>query len=319
MNTRIPSRWLMAAATCAPLWMGAKECATIVVGEKPGNASGACEYRGKAYASGESFASSDGCNECRCDDGAVGCTLRDCGATCEYAGTIYGEGEEFPADDGCNECSCTEGRVACTDVLCQPGCVVEGKHYAIGETFMNDCAGCACTAEGPVCDLIACAPEEGCALGDTTFPVGSGVMCKDGCNRCECSQSDHGLSWVSTDIGCPSLRQIEVCEGGPGDAEARATPLYLDGDALALRLEFGGGCAEHSFRLCTDGAFRESSPVQVSLWVVDDGEPDPCFALLHEEHVFDLTPLRALHEKSYPSGPSNMTLQLNEGATTYRW
>lgn len=37
-----------------------------------------CEYNGWAYSHGESFESSDGCNICSCNDGAVACTLRAC-------------------------------------------------------------------------------------------------------------------------------------------------------------------------------------------------------------------------------------------------
>jgi len=37
-----------------------------------------CEYNGWAYAHGESFESSDGCNMCSCNNGEVVCTLMGC-------------------------------------------------------------------------------------------------------------------------------------------------------------------------------------------------------------------------------------------------
>lgn len=37
-----------------------------------------CEYNGWAYADGENFDSTDGCNTCFCDDGLVSCTEKFC-------------------------------------------------------------------------------------------------------------------------------------------------------------------------------------------------------------------------------------------------
>jgi Pacifastin inhibitor (LCMII) len=91
----------------------------------------ACAYGGRSYASGTSFPSSDGCNTCSCQDGAVACTLRACadggqdaagdgGVTCVYGGVVYHPGDAFPAGDGCNRCSClATGVAACTKIACQ--------------------------------------------------------------------------------------------------------------------------------------------------------------------------------------------------------
>ena len=37
-----------------------------------------CEYNGWAYAHGESFDSTDGCNMCSCNNGEIVCTLMAC-------------------------------------------------------------------------------------------------------------------------------------------------------------------------------------------------------------------------------------------------
>ena len=37
-----------------------------------------CEYGGWAYAHGETFDSTDGCNICVCNDGVIACTERAC-------------------------------------------------------------------------------------------------------------------------------------------------------------------------------------------------------------------------------------------------
>jgi hypothetical protein len=38
---------------------------------------------------------------------------------CEYNGWAYADGESFPASDGCNTCICSNGEVACTEMACE--------------------------------------------------------------------------------------------------------------------------------------------------------------------------------------------------------
>lgn len=41
------------------------------------------------------------------------------GGSCEYGGQTYGPGDSFPSTDGCNQCSCSDGgAVACTRRAC---------------------------------------------------------------------------------------------------------------------------------------------------------------------------------------------------------
>ena len=37
---------------------------------------------------------------------------------CKYNGTTYNSGDSFPSTDGCNECHCDDGMVACTEIYC---------------------------------------------------------------------------------------------------------------------------------------------------------------------------------------------------------
>ena len=39
--------------------------------------------------------------------------------SCQYNGKTYKSGEGFPADDGCNNCSCEDGKVGCTLMACE--------------------------------------------------------------------------------------------------------------------------------------------------------------------------------------------------------
>ncbi|XP_052812213.1 U-reduvitoxin-Pr11a-like [Mya arenaria] len=84
-----------------------------------------CDYAGTLHKTGESFPSTDGCNNCFCSNGAVACTLKFClpinNGNCTYGGASYQAGESFKAQDGCNTCSCNSfGRVMCTEMACLP-------------------------------------------------------------------------------------------------------------------------------------------------------------------------------------------------------
>ncbi len=87
-----------------------------------------CEYNGWAYANGEIYDSSDGCNTCFCNNGDTVCTKEECvgdsGNTqekesCIYNGITYKDGEGFSSTDGCNSCGCNNGEVACTLMACE--------------------------------------------------------------------------------------------------------------------------------------------------------------------------------------------------------
>jgi hypothetical protein len=38
---------------------------------------------------------------------------------CEYEGKTYEENESFPSSDGCNNCGCNNGEVVCTTMACE--------------------------------------------------------------------------------------------------------------------------------------------------------------------------------------------------------
>jgi pacifastin inhibitor LCMII/VWC domain-containing protein len=93
---------------------------------------GSCNVDGKTYADGQSVPSTDTCNTCSCNAGAVSCTEKACppgadggggegGAGCDYDGKRYAVGESFPSTDGCNTCQCSAtGSVGCTKKACAP-------------------------------------------------------------------------------------------------------------------------------------------------------------------------------------------------------
>lgn len=352
MKRMTPLTGLGALLTTAPLWMGASDCEVAIVQD-------GCKYEGQHYDVGESFPDADGCNTCSCtDDGEVACTLIACADVCEYGGTTYMIGASFPATDGCNECTCTEGgAVACTEKACgsmgcdyggqhyEPGdsfpdtdgcntcmcaedgsvgctlkecagCEYNGQHYAVGDSFpaADGCNSCGCGMDGQVsCTATVC---DGCTFGSTQFQPGDSVVCPDGCNHCGCDMN----GWNMTDAACaplPTITQCDATEPSGGEVDV----LYLHGNALAVNITYSGGCEEHTFKLCWDGAFLESNPVQARLKVVDTSPvADPCEALPTESRVFDLSPLQDSFRSNYPMAEGVIILGFGDGeSTTYQF
>lgn len=279
-----------------------------------------CNYAGKWHAAGETFLATDGCNRCSCaPDGTVACDLKACvDPTCTDAdGTIHQPGETFPAADGCNTCTCSrDGQIGCTKIGCAGTCTHDGKTYKAGETFSNDCGSCFCgerAGHGIVtCEVWECNPQV-CTKGDAKFSWGSSVICEDGCNSCLCSE----LVWTSTDAACPPLQKVERCPSNTRGIE-KVRVLYRAGDKLAVEVGTGG-CAtdEPTFKLCFDGSFRESNPVQVTLDLVPSGATPTCSAWVTQQKVFDLSPLRSAFQASYPGSAGSIIVGLEDTSFNY--
>ena len=143
------------------------------------------------------------------------------------------------------------------------------------------------------------------------FPVGASALLPDD-DQCKCEGGD---LWLSTLRAC-DLPKVEACDG-PSESSPglQVTPIYRANDSLALSVQYGGGCFEHTFKLCYSEAFAESSPVQTRLWLIDEStQVDSCLALLTRELVFDLSPIRERYVSQYPGGPNTVRLNLSEHA-----
>lgn len=75
---------------------------------------------------------------------------------------------------------------------------------------------------------------------------------------------------------------------------------HYEADTLVVAVGHSGGCETHSYSLCYQPAFGESDPVQADLVLIHDANGDACEAYLTTELRFDMSPLAAAHQDTYP-------------------
>ncbi len=91
----------------------------------------------------------------------------------------------------------------------------------------------------------------------------------------------------------------------------------ISGDLMEMTVGYSGGCEDHDFQICWDGAFMESWPVQASLVPQDYGPPDPCLAFVTETHTFDLTPLSDAWSEGYGAPPGEIIINMSGSSVSY--
>ena len=84
---------------------------------------------------------------------------------------------------------------------------------------------------------------------------------------------DDGVQMCSDDF---AMDPVEIVSAG------------IKGDLLVLQISYSGGCSDHEFGLCWDGAFAESDPVQTWITLGHESNDDPCDGIVMEEKFFDL-------------------------------
>lgn len=101
----------------------------------------------------------------------------------------------------------------------------------------------------------------------------------------------------------PQVVPIEMCSDPDLDAFQVAL-ARLEGDRLLATVRYGGGCAEHVFKVCWDGRVAASLPPQMSLRIIHDSNGDTCRAIKMSTLEIDLSekvtsrPMRVmLHEQ----------------------
>jgi hypothetical protein len=131
------------------------------------------------------------------------------------------------------------------------------------------------------------------------------------------------LALVALALGIPGCSDDTVTDAQPdewtddrivmfddrSDVQIHMDPLEIAsakvmGNTLVLEVSYGGGCKQHEFRLYGSKGFLESYPVQAMIWLSHDADGDMCEALIREQLMFNLTPLKIEYKRGYSdNGP----------------
>lgn len=225
----------------------------------------------------------DSCNTCTCDNGAWACTEIGCGdssgQTCDPA--------DLPVDVECsNNCGCENGEWVC-DLI---GCADSGDTTTGG--------GDPTATDGSDTTTTGANPTGGNDCGEKPEPIIE-------CNECICVEG-----WECTDFACPTSPPIDVCSATDLIDPHTVLNANIIGHELFLTMESSGGCAEHVYGNCWDQSFEDSLPPQVSITITHDSNSDPCEALVVEDTVFDLMPIRNAYIESNQQLSGTITLNV---------
>jgi hypothetical protein len=208
------------------------------------------------HANGTTWACSDGCNTCSCEDGAIlstaiGCEPPPPPQPCVVfdgdGGTItYASGQSW-ANGPCNgQCTCNDGTVTCADVACVM-CFDHGVSHPVGSTWScgDGCGTCTCLSDGQVsggvCDEGGPPPplrDAGPDATDSSIPG----RCGAGEHLCACAGGSYclsaGAACIAPTAPCPCQTAAD-CDGPlPAVCEICAD----GGDGCAHFVCVGGAC-----------------------------------------------------------------------------
>jgi hypothetical protein len=140
-------------------------------------------------------------------------------------------------------------------------------------------------------------------------------------------------------IGCATSPEDELLdEGGDGKADTgrlvvpvtlgecqgEATDPYqlsagrISGNRLLVDVSYGGGCAEHTFKVCWNGTFLESLPVQTALALHHDAHGDACESFGVRPLSIDLTTLGSAYKAMYRTTTGEALISLDDVRVTYK-
>jgi len=86
--------------------------------------------------------------------------------------------------------------------------------------------------------------------------------------------------------------------------------IDLSGDLLTITVEYSGGCDDHVFSLHAGACVLESWPPQSDIYLVHDDPGDPCDAIVTEELVFDLVPLKKTYREDLQGRSRTLVLNI---------
>lgn len=141
----------------------------------------------------------------------------------------------------------------------------------------------------------------GCDLGGSTCdcPAAVGFACE---------QSSCTWNYLPSNWG--------MCSSSGDPFNYRS--LQITGDLAYVGVQFGGGCADHSFTTCwPDLSFAESNPVQVALQLSHESNDDPCDAVLEETVEVDLSVVRKAWQSMYRQEHGEIWVKIGDQSATY--
>jgi hypothetical protein len=66
----------------------------------------------------------------------------------------------------------------------------------------------------------------------------------------------------------------------------------LNGDTLAIKVQYGGGCEPHDFQMHQNMHWKKSMPPQLNIYLEHKNNNDMCRALITQDLYFDLSTCR---------------------------
>jgi hypothetical protein len=99
----------------------------------------------------------------------------------------------------------------------------------------------------------------------------------------------------------------------------KLTNVIMDSaiDSLDVDVSYTGGCAEHTYKVCWDGMFLESTVVQAQLKLFHDANDDECEAPMSESISIDLAPIAAAYKEMYQTHTGDILLGLDNFSDKY--
>jgi hypothetical protein len=151
-------------------------------------------------------------------------------------------------------------------------------------------------------------PDAGYNVPDASYPTpDASIPSVDARQRPDAGAIDGGMDRaLIVDTACSPAPTLPVEE------------LEVNGDYASFVVEHGGGCGQHVYKVCWNGAFVQSSPVQAPLTVQHRGE-DPCDAIVRQRLVLELGVLSEAYRRAYQTERGTIMLRFDRASARYEF
>ncbi|HEX55125.1 MAG TPA: hypothetical protein ENF49_03240 [Candidatus Altiarchaeales archaeon] len=95
------------------------------------------------------------------------------------------------------------------------------------------------------------------------------------------------------------IKEIIITKGDFKRNPYSINHIEIENDTLKLIISYSGGCREHEFNLIWNGAFLESYPPKIELFLSHDSKDDHCEAFLTKTLYFDLKSIKEKYQQLY--------------------